>query len=164
MVPHPPSLAAALAAGLQFVSLVRMVHWIWLVLALIGITIGGVLLALGDQANPRTVYHQEESSGLATNYRRHYYAREEEIGDQGTYSTLVAIGVIILLAGEHRQSLVVQFFSEHCAPPWIGVFGVSLARLCSPPPPPPLVHMAVLCVPSWCQLGSPPPLVTPKKC
>ena len=137
MVPHPPSLAAALAAGLQFVSLVRMVHWIWLVLALIGITIGGVLLALGDQANPRTVYHQEESSGLATNYRRHYYAREEEIGDQGTYSTLVAIGVIILLAGEHRQSLVVQFFSEHCAPPWIGVFGVSLARLCSLPPPPP---------------------------
>jgi hypothetical protein len=106
----PSCLSAFPAARLQFVSLVRMVHWIWLVLALIGIAIGDVLLALGDQANPRTVYHQEESSGLATNYRRHYYTRKEEIGDQGTYSTLVAIGVIILLAGEHCQSLVVQFF------------------------------------------------------
>jgi hypothetical protein len=72
-------------------------YWIWLWLALIGIVLGAVLLGLADQSKPRIVYETSYSS-----YGRSYsYAKERETGDQGTYSTMVAIGVIFLLAGEY---------------------------------------------------------------
>jgi hypothetical protein len=69
-----------------------MMYWVWLWLALLGIIIGAVLLGLADQSKPKTTY---ERSSYGSRYS---YAKET--GDQGTYSTMVAIGVIFLLAGE----------------------------------------------------------------
>lgn len=77
---------------LQFVCLVRVVRWVWLYVALLCIIIGAVLIGVGDQSKPKTEV-------ISTGGTRSSYAVTKESGDQNTYATFVAIGVIILVAG-----------------------------------------------------------------
>jgi hypothetical protein len=77
----------------QFVCLVRLIRWVWLYVALICIIIGAVLLAVGDYNKPKTevvtpVYNGRTSIAYTTSS-----------GDQTTYATYVAVGVIILVLG-----------------------------------------------------------------
>lgn len=91
----PACLPAHLSARLQFVSLVRVIRWVWLLGALIGILLGAILLGVGDQAKPKTVVERSTYSSR--------YTYSHTTGDQGAYATMVALGVIFLLAGKCRR-------------------------------------------------------------
>jgi len=88
---------------LQFVCLVRMVRWVWLYVALLCILIGAVLLAIGDAFKPKTGY-------ASTRYTTSTSSYTAQTGDQNTYATWVAIGVIILMLG---VAFLVVFVLKH---------------------------------------------------
>jgi hypothetical protein len=76
----------------QFVTLMRVMSFIWLAFALVGIILGAALLAAADLAKPapkRSYYGSSDLYSMATT----------------TYGVLLAFGIILLLGGKHFSRL-----------------------------------------------------------
>lgn len=83
---------------LQFVTLMRVMSWVWLAFALVGIIIGAALLAAADQTKPKSTTTYSPYSGMS------FSSSDLDSMASTTYSVLLAFGIILLLGGKQLLS------------------------------------------------------------